>query len=86
MAEPELPTDLFEFMQKMWNPLSFPFPGMMAPTVDVKEIEKRITELRTVESWLKMNLGFIDMTIKTLELQKSAFESLGGGVPREKPE
>lgn len=86
MVEPDLPKDLFEFMQKMWNPLSFPFPGMMTPSVDVKEIEKKITELRTVESWLRMNLGFVDMTIKTLELQKSAFESLGAGQPKEKPD
>jgi hypothetical protein len=54
----------------------------MAPTLDVKEIEKKITELKTVESWLKMNLGFVDMTIKTLELQKAAFESLAAGQPK----
>jgi hypothetical protein len=79
MAEQDLPKDLFEFMQKMWNPMSFPFPGVMAPTIDPREIEKKIAELRTVESWLRMNLGFIDMTIKTLELQKAAFESLATG-------
>lgn len=79
MAEQDLPKDLFEFMQKMWNPMSFPFPGVMTPTIDPKEIEKKIAELRTVESWLKMNLGFVDMTIKTLELQKAAFESLASG-------
>lgn len=79
MAEQDLPKDLFEFMQKMWNPMSFPFPGVMTPTIDPKEIEKKIVELRTVESWLKMNLGFVDMTIKTLELQKAAFESLASG-------
>ncbi|MGQ0526328.1 MAG: PhaM family polyhydroxyalkanoate granule multifunctional regulatory protein [Betaproteobacteria bacterium] len=84
MAEQDLPKDLFEFMQKMWNPMSFPFPGVMAPTIDPREIEKKIVELRTVESWLKMNLGFIDMTIKTLELQKAAFESLAsGGQPKD---
>ncbi|HET9665010.1 MAG TPA: PhaM family polyhydroxyalkanoate granule multifunctional regulatory protein [Burkholderiales bacterium] len=79
MAEQDLPKDLFEFMQKMWNPMSFPFPGVMTPTIDPNEIEKKIVELRTVESWLKMNLGFVDMTIKTLELQKAAFESLASG-------
>lgn len=86
MADHDLPKDVFEFMQKMWNPMAFPFSGMMTPTLDVKEIEKKITELRTIESWLRMNLGFVDMTIKTLELQKSAFESLGGGEPKDKPD
>lgn len=84
MAEQDLPKDLFEFMQKMWNPMSFPIPGMMTPTVDVKEIERKIGELRTIESWLKMNLGFVDMTIKTLELQKAALESLATGAAKDK--
>lgn len=76
MAEPELPKDMFEFMQKMWNPLSFPIPGMVTPTVDVGEIEKKISELKTVENWLTMNVGFVQMTVKTLEMQKAALESL----------
>lgn len=84
MAEQDFPKDLFEFMQKMWNPMSFPIPGMMTPTVDVKEIEKKIGELQTIETWLKMNLGFVDMTIKTLQLQKSALESLATGGPKDK--
>jgi hypothetical protein len=68
--------DIFEFMQKMWNPLNFPIPGMLTPTVDVEEIDKKICELRSVENWLKMNLGFLQMTIRTLELQKTALETL----------
>jgi len=78
MAEPEgLPKDMFEFMQKMWNPLSFPIPGMITPTVDIKEIEKKIGELKAVEAWLTLNVGFVQMTIKTLEMQKQALESFG---------
>ena len=48
MAQPpELPKDWLEFMQKMWNPLSFPIPGMLTPTVNVAEIEKKkFLELR----------------------------------------
>lgn len=82
MAEQDLPKDFFEFMQKMWNPLSFPIPGMLAPTVDAKEVEKKIGELKTVETWLKMNVGFVEMTIKTLELQKAALESLAASAPK----
>jgi hypothetical protein len=75
---PGLPKDMFEFMQKMWNPMAFPMPGMALPTVNVEEIEKKIAELRAVETWLTMNVGFVQMTIKTLEMQKAAVESLSG--------
>lgn len=84
--EPELPKDWLEFMQKMWNPLSFPMPGMAMPTVDVKEVERKIRELKTVETWLTMNIGFIQMTVKTLEMQKAALESLAAAAaPKQKP-
>jgi hypothetical protein len=83
--EPELPKDWLEFMRKMWNPLSFPMPGMGMPTVDIKEVERKIGELKTVETWLTMNIGFIQMTIKTLEMQKAALESLAAAAPKEKP-
>jgi hypothetical protein len=78
MAEPGVPKDLFEWMQKMWNPMSFPVPGMLTPTADPEEIAKKIRELKTVETWLTMNVGFVQMTIKTLEMQKAALDALGG--------
>jgi hypothetical protein len=68
--------DLFEFFQKMWNPTSFPLPGMFTPTMNVEDIEKKIAELQSVENWLKMNLTFLQMTIKTLEMQKAAIETI----------
>ncbi len=84
MAEQGLPKDMFEFMQKMWNPMSFPLPGMVTPTVDIGEIEKKITELKAVENWLTMSVGFVQMTVKTLEMQKAALESLQAAA--KKPE
>jgi hypothetical protein len=80
--QPELPKDMFEFMQKMWNPLNFPLPGMFTPTVNIEDIEKKIGELKTVETWLTMNIGFVQMTIKTLEMQKAALESLAAASPK----
>jgi len=79
MVEQDFPKDFFEFMQKAWNPLSFPLPGMVTPTVNIEEIEKKIGELKTVETWLTMNAGFVQMTVKTLEMQKAALESLRSG-------
>ena len=85
MADQDFPKDFFDFMQKMWNPMSFPLPGMITPTVDPKEIEKKIGELKSVETWLTMNTGFVQMTIKTLEMQKAALESLGAAADASKP-
>ena len=85
MAEQDIPKDWFDFMQKMWNPLSFPLPGMITPTVDIGEIDKKIGELKTVETWLTMNTGFVQMTIKTLEMQKAALESLRAAGEAAKP-
>ena len=81
MADAGLPKDLFEFMQKMWNPMSFPMPGMTMPTVDPAEIAKKIADLKAVETWLTMNVGLVQMTIKTLEMQKAALESFAAANP-----
>jgi len=78
--QPELPTDWLEFMQKMWNPMSFPMPGMAMPTVNAGEIEKKIAELKAVENWLTMQVGFLQMTVKTLEMQKAALESIAAAA------
>jgi hypothetical protein len=80
--------ELFEFFQKMWNPMSFPIPGMFQPTMSVEEVEKKIAELQSVENWLKMNLTFVQMTMKTLEMQKSALQTIqesAGKTPPKKP-
>ena len=84
--QPELPKDWLEFMQQMWNPMSFPMPGMAMPTVNVGEIEKKIGELKAVETWLTLQVGLVQMTVKTLEMQKAALESLSSAAPRSKPE
>jgi hypothetical protein len=76
MAEEFSSKEMFEFFQKMWNPLSFPIPGMFTPTMSVEDVEKKIVELQAVENWLKMNLSFLQMTIKTLEMQKAALKTL----------
>lgn len=84
MAESGLPKDMFEWMQKMWNPMSFPMPGMLTPTADPEEIEKKIRELKTIETWLTMNVGFVQMSIKTLEMQKAALDSFSAAAGKNK--
>ena len=85
MAEGPDSGDPMEFFRKMWNPMSFPLPGMFQPTLDVEEIGRKIAELQAVENWLKMNLTFLQMTIKTLEMQKSALSAMHESAAGPKP-
>jgi hypothetical protein len=76
MADEFSSKELWESLQKMWNPMSLPVPGLFTPVMTVEEVEKKIVELQAVENWLKMNLGFLQMSIKTLEMQKSALQAI----------
>ncbi|MBU9126733.1 alginate biosynthesis protein AlgP [Burkholderia multivorans] len=67
-----------------------PFPGaasglppslssmsdMMAPLTNVEELDKRITDLRAVEQWLKLNLGMLQSAIQALEVQRATLATL----------
>jgi hypothetical protein len=63
-------------------PPAAPFPNPMAmfATLDPAEIERKIGELRVIEGWLAMTLNFMQMSIKTLELQKASLEALHAGA------
>jgi hypothetical protein len=82
------------------DPASMPFPNpaAMFATLNPVEIDKKIGELVIIENWLGMSQNFIQMSIKTLELQKASLEAMRGGAaaagmgdpshwrPRSKPE
>ena len=71
---------------------SFQQPGMAMPpfmpfaqmaggmnpfaTFDPVEVEKKINEFKTVEAWLSMQLSMLQMTIKTMEMQKASLDAL----------
>ena len=77
------PGDPFEFLRKMWGPMGNSLPGMVTPTLDVNEVEKRINELKSVETWLGMNLNMLKMTIQGLEMQRTtlqAFKAMGAAA------
>ena len=61
-------------------PMPFPNPLAMFATLDPAEIDKKIGELRVIEGWLAMSLNFMQMSIKTLELQKASLEALRAGA------
>lgn len=68
---PVTPQDYFDLMQKMASPGGHSFQSLFFPPLDVKDIEKKIVELKSVEHWLKANLGMLQLSIQTLEYQKA---------------
>ncbi len=60
--------------------MPFPNPATMFATLDPAEIDKKIGELRVIENWLSMSQNFMQMSIKTLELQKASLEAMRAGV------
>ena len=74
------PSDPFEFLKSLWGPMGLPMSGVIAPTLDTNEIDKRIGELKLVENWLNMNLGVLRMTIQGLEMQRSTLAAMRGAM------
>jgi hypothetical protein len=68
--------DPLEFMKGMWGNMGFSLPGMVTPTFDTDELEKRIHDLKAVEGWLRMNLSMLQMTIQGLEMQCSTLNAV----------
>lgn len=66
--------DSLEFIKKMWGGMGV--PGMVVPTLSVEEINKKITDLKAVESWLNLNLNMLRTTIQALEVQSATLSAL----------
>jgi hypothetical protein len=70
------PPDPMEFLKSLWGNTGMPLPGLVTPTLDTNELEKRIADLKAVEGWLKTNLGMLQMTIQGLEMQRATLSAL----------
>ncbi|WP_306607040.1 PhaM family polyhydroxyalkanoate granule multifunctional regulatory protein [Azonexus sp.] len=68
--------DPLNFMRNMWGNMGFSLPGMVAPTFDLEELDKRIKDLKAVEGWLRMNLSMLQMTIQGLEMQRTTVNTV----------
>ena len=68
--------DPLGFMRNMWGKMGFNLPGMVTPTFDVEELDKRIKDMKAVEGWLRMNLSMLQMTIQGLEMQRSTVSAV----------
>ena len=74
----------FEFLQGLAKGASQNIPQMpnlanwVAPSLNVEELEKRISELKAVHFWLEQNSRALGATIQALEVQKMTLATLKG--------
>ncbi|WP_148714932.1 PhaM family polyhydroxyalkanoate granule multifunctional regulatory protein [Chitinolyticbacter meiyuanensis] len=71
------PSDPFGFFGQFFKPgQANPF----MPPLSEEELDRKILECRTVEQWLTMQVGMLQMTVKTLELQKAGLAAFKQGL------
>jgi hypothetical protein len=74
----------FDFLQNLAKGTSQALPQMpnlsswIAPTLNVEELDKRISELKAVQFWLDQNGKALSATIQALEVQKMTLATLQG--------
>ncbi len=69
----------FDFLQGLVKNAGAALPGIgqwVAPTLDPAELDKRISELRTVQYWLEQNARMLAATIQALEVQRMTLSTL----------
>lgn len=50
-------------------------PQQFMKALDPVEIDRRIQDMRAVEAWMKLSLSGLEMSIKTMEMQRDAYAS-----------
>ena len=50
-------------------------PQQFMKAIDPVEIDRRIQDLRAVEAWMKLSITGLEMSIKTMEMQRDAYAS-----------
>lgn len=77
----DTPNDPFAFFnQFLKSGSNNPF----MPPLSEEEIDRKIIECKTVEQWLSMQVGMLQMTIKTLEMQKAGMQAFRQGMDTNK--
>jgi len=72
-------TDTLDFVKNLWGSMNLPgtnLSGMSAPPMSAEDLDKRIADLKAVESWLNINLSMLRGTIQTMEVQRATLASL----------
>ncbi len=71
----------FDFLQNLAKGAAKTMPNLqswIAPTMNVEELDKRISELKAVQFWLDQNGKALGATIQALEVQKMTLATLKG--------
>lgn len=71
--------DTLEFVKNLWGSMNIPgvgMPGMTGSSLSVDDLDKKIADLKAVESWLNLNLGMLRGTIQALEVQRGTLATL----------
>jgi hypothetical protein len=63
-----------DFVRQTWAGLGL--PTALAPTVDVAELDKKITDLKAVEQWLEVNQSLLRTSIQSLEVQRNTIAAV----------
>ena len=69
----------FDFLQGLVKNAGAAMPAVgqwIAPTLNPEELDKRISELRTVQFWLEQNARMLGATIQALEVQRMTLSTL----------
>ncbi len=76
-------TDTLEFVKNLWGGMNIPgaMPGMggmpmPGASLSVEDLDKKIADLKAVESWLNLNLGMLRGSIQALEIQRGTLATL----------
>lgn len=75
-------TDTLDFVKNLWGSMHLPgasLPGMSGlagPPLSVEDLDKRIADMKAVESWLNLNLTMLRGTIQALEVQRGTLLTL----------
>ena len=67
-------TDTLDFVKNLWG--SMGVPGLTAPTLSVEELDKKISDLKAVETWMNLNMGMLRGSIQALEVQRGTIATL----------
>jgi hypothetical protein len=67
-------TDTLDFVKNLWGGMKI--PGMAMPSLSVDDVNKQITDLKAVESWLNVNMSMLRSTIQALEVQSATLAAL----------
>lgn len=71
MTKSSSPQEMFDMFQRMMNPMAIPMQSLLFPNLSIEDLERKVDELKSIESWLTANLSMLQLSIKTMEYQHS---------------